>query len=69
MLPDQQHCVEHGLEQLNEGYEVIHAVELFQILAQRFQIFDGVICLCARIAYILEQPASIRLADLHQGTE
>lgn len=43
VLPDEQHGVEHGLEQLYQGCEVIHGVHLFQILAQWLQILDSVI--------------------------
>lgn len=43
VLPDEQHGVKHGLEQLYQGCEIIHAVHLVEVLAQWPQVLDSVI--------------------------
>ena len=70
MLPDEQHGVEHGLEQVHQGCEVIHGVHLLKVLAQRLQKSYCVIGLQAGCVDILQQPVgACLLSEVRSSSE
>ena len=69
VLPDQQHGVKHWLEQLCKGCEVVHGVQLLQILPERFEVLDSVVGLQTSCCYILQQPAGHTLINIQVEEE